>query len=69
MSAFSNRDFYCPKCGGWLECDENEVWYCDTCEYEKRPSIGKYQPAKPEVNDKLKVKTHRKPNNGYQDIP
>ena len=30
----SNRDYTCPKCGGWLEQMYGEMFHCDTCEYE-----------------------------------
>ncbi len=32
--AYSNRDYTCPKCGGWMEGDEGgDIFYCDTCDY------------------------------------
>ena len=41
--AFSNRDYICPECGGWMESDGiGNVWYCDTCDYVK----GEEKPTK-----------------------
>lgn len=38
---FSDRDYYCPKCGGWLEFITEEIFYCDTCEYTNDPEERK----------------------------
>ncbi len=30
-----NRSVTCPKCGGWMEIDDDELAHCDTCDYIK----------------------------------
>ena len=29
----NNRDFVCPRCGGWLEQYYGDEFGCDTCDY------------------------------------
>jgi len=37
---FSNRDYYCPVCGGWLESEDGEIFSCDTCDYTNYKEIS-----------------------------
>lgn len=45
----SNRDYFCPKCGGWMEGD-GDIWYCDTCDYLKGEVMANKKSKKTKCN-------------------